>query len=58
MTCSKVIKFQILIYTIDGLLELATYRHKMAANMKNSPFILYTEFHICSFSRKVDKEST
>ena len=31
---------------MHGLLELATYKHKMAANMENSPFTLYTEFHI------------
>ena len=44
--------FKDLIYTPYGLLELATYRHKMAVNMENSPFTLYTEFHIFFFLYK------
>ena len=35
-----------------GILELATDRHKMAANMENSPFTSYTEIHIFFLFKK------
>ena len=35
-----------------GSLNWQTYRHKMAANMENSPFALYTKFHIFLFFQK------
>ena len=49
----NLIKF--LIYTPHGLFELATYRHKMAANMENSPFTLYIKFHYSFFFRKIQQ---
>ena len=49
---SKVMNFQSFDFHPHGLLKLATYRHKMAANVENCPLTLYTKFHIFVFYKK------